>query len=66
MMEELLDLRVKVVLDKHPELANLLKEYDITCYKCRGNCLFKDIIEEHSMSMKTEIELMGRMQKLLS
>ncbi|NIM15669.1 MAG: hypothetical protein GTO45_27080 [Candidatus Aminicenantes bacterium] len=56
---------IKEVLKEYPQLAPILAEYDINCYKCNGNCLFKDIFEEHNLSMKEEMELIRKMSKIL-
>ena len=56
-MKRYLNTGIKQVLEKYPQLAPHLADYDINCYKCNGNCLFKDIFEEHNLSMKDEMEL---------
>lgn len=65
-MKKYLNTGIKQVIGKFPALAPLLKEYDINCAECNGNCLFKDIFEEHSLSMKQEMELKHRMSKVIS
>jgi len=57
---------IKQVLADFPQLAPILAEYDINCYKCNGNCLTKDIFEEHNLSMKEEMEIKTKMAKTLS
>lgn len=57
---------IKQVISKFPALGPLLREYDINCAECNGNCLFKDIFEEHNLSMKQEMELKRRMAALIS
>ena len=64
-MNQYLNTGIKEVLKEYPDLAPLLAEYDIHCYKCNGNCLFKDIFEEHNLSMKQEIELKTKMRKII-
>jgi hypothetical protein len=56
-MKRYLNTGIKEVLKEYPDLAPILAEYDINCYTCNGNCLFKDIFEEHNLSMKEEMEL---------
>lgn len=56
-MKRYLGTGIKQVLKEYPNLASILAEYDINCYKCNGNCLFKDIFEEHNLSMKEEMAL---------
>ena len=65
-MEKYLNIGIKEVLKKFPELAPILKEYDINCHSCDGNCLFKDIFEEHNLSMKQEMELISRISKIIT
>ena len=64
-MKQYLDMGIKQVLQKYPELAPLLAKYDINCYKCNGNCLFKDIFEEHNLSMQEEMELKRQIKQLI-
>ncbi|MCP5108796.1 MAG: DUF1858 domain-containing protein [bacterium] len=64
-MKQYLNTEIKEVLKKYPELAPILAEYDINCYKCNGNCLMKDLYEEHNLSMKQEMDLKGRMSKII-
>ena len=64
-MKRFLNKGIKEVLKEYPQLAPILAEYDINCYKCDGNCLFKDIFEEHNLSMKEEMELKGKMSKII-
>ena len=59
-MKKYLDMGIKQVLKEFPQLAPILAEYDINCYKCNGNCLFKDIFEEHNLSMKQEMEMKNK------
>lgn len=65
-MKRYLNIGIKEVLKKYPELAPILAEYDINCYKCDGNCLFKDIFEEHNLSMKQEMELKTKMAGIIT
>jgi iron-sulfur cluster repair protein YtfE (RIC family) len=65
-MKKYLNTGIKQVIEKFPELAPILKEYDINCATCNGNCLLKDIFEEHSLSMKQEMELKQRMSMVIS
>ena len=57
---------IKDVLKKYPGLAPILADYDINCYKCDGNCLMKDIFEEHNLSMKEEMELKKKISREIS
>lgn len=65
-MKQYLNIGIKEVLKKYPALAPTLSEYDINCYKCDGNCLFKDIFEEHNLSMKQEMVLKTRMAEIIT
>jgi hypothetical protein len=64
-MKQYLNTGIKQVIKLYPQLANILKEYDINCANCNGNCLFKDIFEEHNLSMKEEMELKKRMSRVI-
>jgi hypothetical protein len=65
-MKQYLDTEIKQVIKKYPSLGPILKEYDINCATCNGNCLFKDIFEEHNLSMKEEMELVAKISKIIS
>lgn len=65
-MKRHLNTHIKQVLEKYPKLAPILAEYDINCYKCNGNCLFKDIFEEHNLSMKQEMEMKTKISGIIS
>ncbi len=58
--------RIKEVLSEKPELAEVLKEYDINCYSCSGNCVMKNVTEEHNLSMKEEMDFSEKVGKVLS
>lgn len=64
-MKQYLNTGIKIVLEKFPALAPVLKGYDINCATCNGNCLFKDIFEEHNLSMKEEMELKKKMARII-
>lgn len=64
-MKQYLNSGIKQVLKEYPELATILAGYDINCYKCNGNCLFKDIFEEHNLSMKEEMEMKTKISKII-
>jgi iron-sulfur cluster repair protein YtfE (RIC family) len=57
-MKQYLNKRMKEIVKEFPELASVLKKYNISCATCTtGNCFLKDIFEEHNLSMKEEMEL---------
>jgi hypothetical protein len=64
-MEKDFNTGIKELLKKYPSLAKILQEYDINCSECTGNCLSKNIFEEHNLSMKEEMELVSKMKKVL-
>lgn len=64
-MEKYLNTGIKQVISVFPAMAPILKEYDINCSTCNGNCLFKNIFEEHNLSMKEEMELISRLAKVI-
>lgn len=64
-MNKYLNTGIKQVISMFPELGPILKEYDINCSTCNGNCLFKNIFEEHNLSMKEEMELIARISKVI-
>jgi iron-sulfur cluster repair protein YtfE (RIC family) len=65
-MKKYLNTGIKKVIKEFPSLAPILKEYDINCATCNGNCLLKNIFEEHNLSMKEEMELVSRIARAIS
>jgi len=65
MMEQYEDMEIKEVVKKYPQLANILKEYDILCDNCDGKCLMRSITEEHNLSMKEEMELVSKISEII-
>ncbi len=65
-MKKYLNRGIKQVISKFPGLAPHLKDYDINCATCNGNCLLKNIFEEHNLSMKEEMELTSRISMTIS
>ena len=65
-MNQYLNTGIKEVIKEFPSLAPILKEYDINCAACNGNCLTKNIFEEHNLSMKDEMELKKKISQVLS
>jgi hypothetical protein len=49
-----------------PKIASLTGFAWTNCYECNGNCLTKNIFEEHNLSMKGEMELAARMKKIIA
>jgi len=64
-MKKYLNTPIKEVIKEFPSLASILKEYDIDCATCNGNCVFKNIFEEHNLSMKEEMELKKKMSQVI-
>lgn len=64
-MKKHLNTGIKEVIKLFPSLAHVLKEYDINCATCNGNCLTKNIFEEHNLSMKEEMELKKKMDGVI-
>ena len=63
-MEEYLNKGIKEIIDKYPEVGEILNEYDIGCTACDvGTCLLKDIVSFHPLSDTQEKELMNRIRK---
>ncbi|HLP45549.1 MAG TPA: hypothetical protein VK469_06370 [Candidatus Kapabacteria bacterium] len=65
-MNKYLNTHIKEVIKEFSALATILKKYDINCATCNGNCLFKNIFEEHNLSMKDEMELKRQMSLILN
>lgn len=60
-MEKYLNAPIKEIIEKFPEVGEILDEYKIGCVPCNvGSCLLKDIVEIHNLSGSDEEELLKR------
>ena len=65
-MEAYLNKGIKEIIDQHPDVENILNEYEIGCGPCTvGICLLKDIVEIHRLPADKEQELMARITKTI-
>lgn len=65
-MEQFLNKEIKSIIDKYPEVGNILNEYNIGCVPCGvGTCLLKDIVEIHNLPLEDETALMKRIAKVI-
>lgn len=65
-MEDYLNAPIKELIEQFPKVGAILEEYDIGCVPCNvGTCLFKDIIEIHSLSPQDEEEVMTRIARII-
>jgi len=59
-MEDYLNQNIKGLLNKFPQVAVVLNEYNIGCVPCQvGTCLLKDIVSIHNLSPEDEQALMS-------
>ena len=60
-MEQYLNMAVKEVITRFPEVGKILEEYEIGCVPCGvGSCLLKDVVEIHNLPEKEEQGMMAR------
>lgn len=64
-MKKYLKSGIKEVLKEYPALAPILAEYNIDCYRCNGNCFFKDIFEWHNLSMQQEMDIKAKIDRII-
>ncbi len=65
-MEEYINKGIKEVINKFPEVGEILDEYGIGCGPCGvGTCLLKDIVEIHSLPADEEQMMMARIAKTI-
>lgn len=63
-MEQYLNMAVKEVITKFPEVGKILEEYEIGCVPCGvGSCLLKDVVEIHNLPDEEEQGLMARIAR---
>ena len=65
-MDEYLNKGIKEIIEKFPEVENVLNDYDIGCGPCNvGICLLKDIVAIHRLAEDQERQLMARIAKAI-
>jgi len=65
-MEEYLNKGIKEIIEKFPEVEDVLNDYDIGCGPCNvGICLLKDIVAIHRLAKDQERQLMARIAKAI-
>ncbi len=65
-MQEYLDKNIKEIIEEFPPVADVLNRYDIGCVSCGlGSCLFKDIIEIHTLDPGEEAALMAGIARII-
>ena len=65
-MDEYLNKGIKEIIEKFPEVENVLNDYDIGCGPCNvGICLLKDIVAIHRLPEDQEQQLMARIAKAI-
>ena len=65
-MDEYLNRGIKEIIEKFPEVEEVLSDYEIGCGPCNvGICLLKDIVAIHRLSEDQEQQLMARIAKVI-
>lgn len=65
-MEEYLNTGIKQVIERFPQVAEILSAYDIGCGPCDvGTCLLKDIVAIHRLPPEQEKVLMARIAAVI-
>jgi hemerythrin-like domain-containing protein len=65
-MDEYFNKGIKEIIEKFPEVENVLNEYEIGCGPCNvGKCLLKDIVAIHRLPEDQERQLMARIAKAI-
>jgi len=65
-MDEYLNRGIKEIIEKFPEVEEILSDYEIGCGPCNvGICLLKDIVAIHRLSEDQEQQLMARIAKVI-
>lgn len=65
-MDTYLNMPIKEVITRFPEVGAILDENEIGCVPCAvGSCLLKDIIDVHDLSEEEEQVIMARISKVI-
>lgn len=64
--EELGNAAIKDVIQKYPEIGEILDRHKIGCTKCKvGICLLKDVVKIHYFPEDTERRIFDEIEKAL-
>jgi len=62
-----LDLPIKEIIERYPEVGNVLSTFGVGCVDCTvGSCLLRDIVSIHDLSTEDEEALLERLSVILS
>ncbi|OGW79223.1 MAG: hypothetical protein A3G33_11110 [Omnitrophica bacterium RIFCSPLOWO2_12_FULL_44_17] len=65
-MEKYLNVSIKEIIGKFPEVGRILEEYKIGCVPCTlGSCLLKDVVGIHNLPADQEAQLLYRIEKAI-
>lgn len=65
-MQEVLNRKIKELIDEYPLIADILESYNIGCVPCNvGSCLLKDIVDIHNLSESQERELLKKIARVI-
>jgi hypothetical protein len=66
-MEKYNRVGIKQLIKKYPDIGKvLLDDYKINCMVCKGNCHLKNVVEEENLSLQDEIDLMKKINGIIS
>lgn len=61
------DMAIQDVINRHPEIGEILARYDIGCVTCQvGICLLKDVVSIHGLSKEDEARVEQEIARYLS
>jgi hypothetical protein len=66
-MREFKKVKIQELIDKHPEVLNVLKEFDLPCQTCKvRNCYTKDIAEYENLTLENEMKFIAKISDIVS
>jgi hypothetical protein len=66
-MDEILNARIKELINRYPEVGQVLNDFGVACVTCAvGTCLLKDILNIHRLSPEDEQRMMARIEGVYS
>ncbi|HEX3048007.1 MAG TPA: hemerythrin domain-containing protein [Bacillota bacterium] len=66
-MEQYLNMGIKEVIQRFPEVGAILSQYEIGCITCGvGTCLLKDVVQIHGLPKEQEAFLMAKIERVTS
>lgn len=65
-MDEYLNMSIKPLIERFPEVGRILERYSIGCVPCAvGTCKFADVVKFHPLSPRDQAEMLLQVEEAI-